>query len=148
MMVDHRLRLTFWSKNIKVEQVVKTSMDTFILFTMENKLRFEDKNYLTHVQLCFFRRPQYAPDYNQNFCRRKYFAIYAATIYSMIPTLLVLLEVIKDIIETYGLKMKGNIIALILEILSENRTNTNMILEATSRRKTKRYQGYQGGYKL
>ncbi len=47
-----------------------------------------------------------------------------------------MLKVIKDITETYGFNMKGNIIALILEVLSDNRTNINVIVGAKSRRNT------------
>ncbi len=45
-----------------------------------------------------------------------------------------LLKVITDIVETYGLNMKRNIMALILEILSENRNDRNMIIGAKCRR--------------
>ncbi len=54
--------------------------------------KVHNKQIYRHVQLCFFRRLQYAPDCNQNFCRIKYFAIYAATTYSMTPNLLGLLQ--------------------------------------------------------
>ncbi len=58
MVVDHQLQMPFWSKNNKVDQVVKKSMDILTLFTMENELRCDEKNYLKYVYihylLCLF----------------------------------------------------------------------------------------------
>eukprot|EP01084_Bolivina_argentea_P028549 53051_1 len=94
MMVNHRLQLTFWSKNNKVDQVLKKSMDIFTWFTMENELRFDEQKCLTHLQLCFFRSPQSPTDYSQNFGTKKYFAVYATKQYSMIPGLLEIYSVV------------------------------------------------------
>ncbi len=43
-MVDNRLQVPFGLKNNKVDQVVKKTMDIFILFTMENEKTRNEKN--------------------------------------------------------------------------------------------------------
>ncbi len=43
MIVGHQLELQFVHRKMKVEQVAKKLMDTFKLFSMENKLIFDEK---------------------------------------------------------------------------------------------------------
>ncbi len=53
MIVDDRLQMPFCLKNNKVDQVVKKSMETFIMFTMENEWTFDNNHYLTYVYIYY-----------------------------------------------------------------------------------------------
>ncbi len=50
MTIDYRLLVPFYLQVNKVEQVVKKSMDTFMLFTMENELTC-DQDHLMYIQI-------------------------------------------------------------------------------------------------